>query len=155
MVPIGNRPILWHVMKYYAHYGHKDFILCLGHKAEVIKEYFLDYNEALSNDFVLPERRPAASSCFDSDIDDWAITFVDTGLQRQRRRAAAGGATSTSRARTCFLANYGDGLTDAPLPELIDDLAAQRQRSRASCACRPRATRSTWSRRRRRTTSTA
>ena len=63
MVPIGYRPILWHVMKYYAHFGHKDFILCLGYKAEVIKEYFLNYNEALANDFVLSrrrQRRPAA-----------------------------------------------------------------------------------------------
>ena len=53
MVPVGEQPILWHIMKYYAHFGHKDFILCLGYKADVIKDYFLDYNEALSNDFVL------------------------------------------------------------------------------------------------------
>ena len=53
MVPIGYRPILWHVMKYYAHHGHRDFILCLGYKADVIKNYFLEYNECLSNDFVL------------------------------------------------------------------------------------------------------
>src|SRR3712207_7843837 len=55
MVPIANRPILWHVMKYYAHFGHDDFILCLGHKAEVIKDFFLNYNEALANDFVLSD----------------------------------------------------------------------------------------------------
>ena len=53
MVTAGRRPILWNVMKYYAHYGHKDFILCLGHQGDVIKQYFLNYNEALSNDFVL------------------------------------------------------------------------------------------------------
>ena len=53
MVPIGYRPILWHVMKYYAHYGHKDFILCLGYKADVIKNYFRTYDECVSNDFVL------------------------------------------------------------------------------------------------------
>ena len=53
MVHIGQRPILWHVMKYYAHYGHKDFVLCLGYKAEAIKNYFLNYNECTSNDFVL------------------------------------------------------------------------------------------------------
>src|SRR6516162_4997987 len=53
MVPIGYRPILWHVMKYYAHYGYKDFILCLGYKADVIKNYFRNYDECLSNDFVL------------------------------------------------------------------------------------------------------
>ena len=53
MVPIGYRPVLWHVMKYYAHYGHKEFILALGYKADVIKNYFLHYDEAVSNDFVL------------------------------------------------------------------------------------------------------
>ena len=53
MVHIGYRPILWHVMKYYAHYGHKDFILCLGHRADAIKNYFLNYNECASNDFIL------------------------------------------------------------------------------------------------------
>lgn len=57
MVAIGYRPILWHVMKYYAHYGHKDFILCLGYKADVIKRYFLEYNECVSNDFVLSQGR--------------------------------------------------------------------------------------------------
>ena len=54
MIHVGERPILWHIMKYYASWGHKEFILCLGYKAESIKEYFLSYNEALSNDFVLP-----------------------------------------------------------------------------------------------------
>ena len=52
LVPIGERPILWHIMKYYAHYGHKDFILCLGYRGEAIKQFFLDYNEALANDFI-------------------------------------------------------------------------------------------------------
>ena len=55
MVPIGNRPVLWHVMKYYAHFGFTDFVLCLGYKAEVIKQFFLTYNEAMANDFVLSE----------------------------------------------------------------------------------------------------
>ena len=53
MVPIGYRPILWHVMKYYAHFGHKDFILCLGYRADAVKNYFLNYNECVSNDFVM------------------------------------------------------------------------------------------------------
>ena len=53
MVPVGYRPILWHLMRYYAHFGHKDFILCLGYKADIIKNYFLNYNEYLSNDFTL------------------------------------------------------------------------------------------------------
>ena len=55
MVQIGYRPILWHVMRYYAHYGHRDFILCLGYRGDAIKDYFLHYDEAVSNDFVLSE----------------------------------------------------------------------------------------------------
>src|SRR5579859_5458247 len=55
LVPIGDHPIMWHLMKYYAHYGHRDFILCLGHKAESIKKFFLNYNEAFSSDFVLSD----------------------------------------------------------------------------------------------------
>ena len=79
MVPIGNRPILWHVMKYFAHFGHKDFVICLGYKGEVIKEFFLNYNEALSNDFVLSRGRRHRRAAR-HDIHDWEITFVDTGL---------------------------------------------------------------------------
>ena len=79
MVPIGYRPILWHVMKYYAHYGHKDFILCLGYKADVIKNYFRNYDECVSNDFVLSGGGKNLE-LLNSDIDDWRITFVDTGL---------------------------------------------------------------------------
>lgn len=79
MVPIGSRPVLWHLMKYYAHYGHKDFILCLGHRAHLIKEYFLNYNECVSNNFVL-RKGGKDVRLLSSDIDDWNITFVDTGL---------------------------------------------------------------------------
>ncbi len=81
MVPIGYRPIIWHLMKYYAHFGHKDFILCLGYRGDLIKHYFLNYEEFVTNDFVLSEggrRRELLSS----DIEDWRITFVDTGLAR-------------------------------------------------------------------------
>src|SRR5436305_952338 len=89
MVPIGYRPILWHVMKYYAHYGHRDFILCLGYKADVIKNYFLNYDECLSNDFVL-SKGAKNIELLSRHIDDWNITFVDTGLTSnvgQRLRA--------------------------------------------------------------------
>src|SRR5919106_3860379 len=79
MVPIGYRPILWHVMKYYAYHGHKDFILCLGYKADAIKHYFLNYDECLSNDFVLSNRGRDVR-LLNTDIDDWTITFVDTGV---------------------------------------------------------------------------
>jgi glucose-1-phosphate cytidylyltransferase len=128
MVPIGYRPVLWHVMKYYAHYGHKDFVLCLGYKADVVKQYFLDYNEALSNDFVLNgnghDRRGDHVELLSSDIHDWRITFADTGLHAnvgQRLKAAQ----RYLEGEDVFLANYGDVLTDAPLPELIDDFLHQ------------------------------
>ena len=78
MIPVGNRPILWHVMKYYAHHGFNDFVLCLGYKSEVIKQFFLTYNEALANDFVLSEGG-AKVHLLKTDIHNWNITFVDTG----------------------------------------------------------------------------
>jgi glucose-1-phosphate cytidylyltransferase len=118
MVPIGYRPILWHVMKYYAHYGHKDFILCLGYKADVIKNYFLDYNECLSNDFVL-SKGAKNLELLSRDIDDWSITFVDTGLTSnigQRLRAVH----KHLQGEEMFLANYTDGLSDVQLPSVID-----------------------------------
>src|SRR3990167_5901278 len=78
MVHLGYRPVLWHVMRYYAHFGHKDFILCLGYRAEVIKQYFLTYQEAYSNDFVLTQGGKDIQ-LLSTDIHDWKITFVDTG----------------------------------------------------------------------------
>ena len=98
MVPIGYRPIIWHLMKYYAHYGHKDFILCLGYKADVIKNYFLNYDECVTNDFVL-RNGGATCSCSARDIDDWQITFVDTGIELQHRPAAEGGPRAPRRRR--------------------------------------------------------
>jgi glucose-1-phosphate cytidylyltransferase len=118
MVEIGYRPILWHVMKYYAYYGHKDFILCLGYKSDVIKNYFLNYNECLSNNFVLSNGCKEVK-LLNTDIDDWRITFVDTGLHSnigQRLRAIE----EYLEGEEVFLANYSDGLSDAPLPDLID-----------------------------------
>ncbi|BAY25901.1 glucose-1-phosphate cytidylyltransferase [Calothrix sp. NIES-2100] len=119
MVHIGYRPILWHVMKYYAHYGHKDFILCLGYKADVIKNYFLHYDECVSNDFTLQEGGRKIKLA-NSDIEDWNITFVDTGLTSnigQRLKAVE----KYLEGEEVFLANYSDGLTDLHLPNLIDD----------------------------------
>ena len=98
MVTIGNRPILWHIMKYYAHFGHKDFILCLGYRAEAIKDFFLNYNEALSNDFVLSDGGKRVE-LLRSDIDDWRITFVDTGLHSSIGAAALRGPRVPRRRR--------------------------------------------------------
>ena len=114
MVPIGTRPILWHIMKYYAHFGHKDFIVCLGHRGEVIKEFFLSYNEALTNDFVFANGG-AEIQLIRSDIHDWRITFVDTGSNAnigQRLKAVQPLLAGESE----FMANYSDGLTDLSLP---------------------------------------
>ncbi len=117
MVPIGYRPIIWHLMKYYAHFGHKDFVLCLGYRGDTIKHYFLNYEECVTNDFVLSDggrKRELLSS----DIEDWRITFVDTGLNAnigQRLRAVREHVGDEAM----FLANYADGLTDLPLPEQI------------------------------------
>jgi glucose-1-phosphate cytidylyltransferase len=120
MVPIGYRPILWHVMKYYAHYGHKDFILCLGYKADVIKNYFLEYDECLSNDFVFSQGGKSLE-LLSRDIDDWNITFVDTGLTTNiggRLKAVQ----KHLKGEEVFLANYTDGLSDVHLPTVIASL---------------------------------
>lgn len=121
MVTVGARPVLWHVMKYYAHYGHKDFILCLGYKGNVIKNYFLEYEESVSNDFIFSQGGRKLDF-MQRDIDDWRITFVDTGQQSSigdRLRLVEPYLDGES----VFLANYSDGLTDFPLPDLIDDFS--------------------------------
>jgi glucose-1-phosphate cytidylyltransferase len=105
-------------MKYYAHFGHKDFILCLGYRSDVVKQYFLDYNECLSNDFVLPGGGNEVEM-LGVDIRDWRVTFVDTGVNAnlgQRLRAVAG----HLKGEETFLANYADGLSDLPLPRQIE-----------------------------------
>jgi glucose-1-phosphate cytidylyltransferase len=115
MVTIGYRPILWHVMKYYAHYGHKDFVLCLGYRGDVIKDYFLNYAETLSNDFVLTEGGRKLQ-LMASDIHDWKITFVETGLHSnigQRLKAVERVVGDEPE----FLANYSDGLSDLALTD--------------------------------------
>ena len=118
MIAIGYRPLVWHLMKYYAHFGFTDFILCLGYRADYVKNYFLSYNECLSNDFTLSEggRR---LELLKSDISDWRITFVDTGLHAnlgQRLKAVEAHVSSEQY----FMANYSDGLTDLPLYDHVD-----------------------------------
>jgi glucose-1-phosphate cytidylyltransferase len=117
MVEIGNRPILWHVMKYYAHFGHTEFILCLGHRGDLIKRYFANYDEWISNDFVI-ENGGKDLRLLKSDIGDWKITFADTGLNSnigQRIRAVEKYLGSDE----IFLANYADGLTDLYFPDYL------------------------------------
>ncbi len=122
MVPIGNRPILWHVMKYYAQYGHTDFILALGHKATAIKDFFLNYEEAVSNDFVL-SAGGREKQLLSSDIDDWTITFVDTGIDAQIGQRLSR-VRKYLEVEDMFLADYADGVTDLNLNEFIDAFSA-------------------------------
>src|ERR1044071_7276745 len=131
MVNIGYRPILWHIMKYYAHYGHKEFILCLGHRADYVKDYFLNYNECVSNDFVL-SKGGKVLKLYSSDIDDWSVTFVDTGVNSnigQRLKAVH----KYLDGEKIFLANYSDGLTDLPINEQIEHF--ERNQKVASFIC--------------------
>jgi len=123
LVNIGIRPIIWHLMRYYAHYGHKDFVLALGYRGDLLREYFLNYNECLSNDFTLSEggRR---IDLLNRDIDDWRITFCDTGLhsnigQRLLR------VRKHLEGEPAFLANYADGLSDIPIDRMIADFRAK------------------------------
>ncbi len=120
MVQIGTRPILWHLMKYYAHFGHKDFVLCLGHQGNVIKDYFLKYDESVSNNFVLSQGGKKIDF-INRDIDDWTITFVETGAFAnigERLKAVE----PFLRNEAMFLANYADGLSDVDLPKMIEQL---------------------------------
>ncbi|HSF85157.1 MAG TPA: sugar phosphate nucleotidyltransferase [Acidimicrobiia bacterium] len=122
MVPLGYRPIMWHLMKYYAHFGHTDFILTLGYQADVIKSFFLNYDEATTNDFVMSAGGRQVDM-LSTDIHDWTITFVDTGMQSVV-------ADRLLRVRDylddedIFLVNYSDGLTDLPLDKYVADFQA-------------------------------
>ena len=122
MAMVGERPLLWHVMRYYAHHGHTDFVLCLGYGASAVKDFFLTYDETRSNDFVI-ENGARDVKLFSTDISDWRITLVDTGLSsaigerlRRVRRFVDG--------EEIFMANYADVLTTAPLPDMIERFAA-------------------------------
>jgi len=128
MVEIGYRPILWHVMKYYASYGHKDFIICLGYRGDIVKSYFLNYNECVSNDFVLSGGGKEVR-LLGTDIEDWKITFVDTGLNAnigQRLKAVE----KHLKGEKVFFANYSDGLSDVPLDKVLDHF---NQKKKVAC----------------------
>lgn len=119
MMPIGSRPVLWHVMRYYAHFGHTEFILCLGYGAQAVKDYFLNYRETASNDFVITKGGQHVEM-LSTDISDWTISFIDTGMdtaigERLRR------VRPYLEDDEVFLANYGDVLTDAPMNDLVEE----------------------------------
>jgi glucose-1-phosphate cytidylyltransferase len=118
MVPIGGRPILWHIMKLYAHYGHKDFVLCLGYKGEVIKEYFRNYQWNTNDVTLRLGHSPQVTYHTQHDEEDWTVTLLDTGPETQTggrlKRALRFVADDT------FLLTYGDGLVDANLNDAVD-----------------------------------
>lgn len=122
MMSIGDRPVLWHIMRYYAHFGHTEFILCLGYGAQAVKDYFLEYRETASNDFVL-SKGGERIELLSSDISDWRITFVDTGMETEigeRLRRVRRFLDDDD----VFLASYGDVLTDAPMDRIVGQVLA-------------------------------
>jgi glucose-1-phosphate cytidylyltransferase len=121
---VGHRPILWHLMRYYAHFGHKEFILCLGYRGDLVREYFLKYSEYLSNDFTMSDGGRTLE-LHSSDIQDWKITFVDTGLHSNiGQRLLRVGRLLTNE--PMFMANYADGLSDLALDVHIADFSSRR-----------------------------
>ena len=116
MVNVGGKPILWHIMKTYANYGHKDFLIALGYKAEVIKEYFLNYR-ALNSDFTVNLNSNKIIS-HQQDSVDWKVTLVDTGLNTM-----TGGRVKRMRdfiGDEPFLVTYGDGVANIDIKALIN-----------------------------------
>jgi glucose-1-phosphate cytidylyltransferase len=118
LVSVGEKPLIWHLMKYYSNFGCKDFILCLGYKGEEIKRYFLDYDECLLSDFVLSNGGRNRTIIGDFE-DDWSITFAETGINSnigQRLKTVE----KYLKGEKIFLANYSDGITELDLNDQMD-----------------------------------
>lgn len=123
MVPIGNRPILWHIMKTYAHYGHKEFILCLGYKGEMIKDYFRNYLWNTCDTTLFLGRTPAAQFHTRHTEEDWSVTLADTGensMTAYRIRQIEKYLGNDEQ----FLLTYGDGVGSVDIPASIAQHAA-------------------------------
>ena len=134
MIPIGGKPIIWHLMSYYSQYGHKDFVLCLGYKANVIKEFFLNYQPHIYADCVVSGFGTNVETLGDPE-QDWRVTMIDTGVWRNigERLFAV---RQHVEDEEMFLANYSDGLSDVDLPAMIE---AFKQSGKIACfvAARP------------------
>jgi glucose-1-phosphate cytidylyltransferase len=118
MVEVGGRPIVWHIMKFYAHYGFHEFVLCLGYKGNIIKEYFLNY-EAMNNDFTMKLGESGKLRCHGHHAEEgFSVTLADTGLETQ-----TGGRLAKVRKYVdgdTFLLTYGDGLTNVNIRRLLE-----------------------------------
>lgn len=118
MLPLGNRPILWHIMKLYAEQGHKDFILCLGYKGDVIRDYFLNYRTKL-NDFTVTLGSGNNLELHGAAVeDDWSVTLVETGESTQTGGRLAIAAKYLEDNES-FLLTYGDGLSSVNINQLV------------------------------------
>lgn len=118
MIPIGERPILWHLMDFYSHFGHKDFVLCLGYKANIIKEYFLNNRPRLYADCVV-SAGGAEVQLLGEPAQDWRITMIDTGIWRnigERLWAVR----EHVEGDDIFMANYADGLAGVDLAQMLE-----------------------------------
>lgn len=119
MIPVGHQPILWHLMQYYSGYGHQDFVLCLGYKANVIKEFFLNYKPQAYADCTVSQFGAKVELLNGEPMADWRVTLIDTGIWRN-----IGERLWAVREQVCneemFLANYSDGLSDVDLNDMIE-----------------------------------
>ena len=125
LVNVGYRPIIWHLMRYYAHFGHKEFILALGYRGDMIREFFLNYRPHVFADCVV-SGSGASVELLDAPREDWRVTLIDTGIWRnigERLWAVR----EHLRGEEMFLANYSDGLTDLKLDEVIERFARSRK----------------------------
>jgi glucose-1-phosphate cytidylyltransferase len=122
MIPVGSQPMLWHIMQYYSSYGHRDFTLCLGHKASVVKEFFLGYRREVFSDCVI-SNNGAEVQVLGQPTDDWRVTMIDTGIWRnigERLWAVR----DQVQDEEMFLANYSDGLSDVNINAMVEEFKA-------------------------------
>ncbi len=118
MIPVGNYPIIWHIMKQYAHYGMKEFVLCLGYKSEVIKDYFLNYQKR-HDDFTFDLRTESIQNHTNRLVDDWKITFAETGLN-SLTGARVFRVKEYIEKDAYFMLTYGDGVSNVDIKKLIE-----------------------------------
>jgi glucose-1-phosphate cytidylyltransferase len=119
MIPVGHQPILWHVMHYYSHFGHRDFVLCLGYKATVVKEFFLNYRPHMYTDCIVSGNGSSVELLWKPEEADWRVSLIDTGMWRnigERLWAVR----DHVKDEEIFLANYSDGLSNVDLNDMLD-----------------------------------
>lgn len=122
MIPVGHQPILWHVMDYYSQYGHRDFVLCLGYKANTIKDFFLNYKPQQFSDLVV-SGNGANVEVLGEPQEDWRITLIDTGIWRNIG-SRLWAVRDQVKDEEIFCANYSDGLSDVNLDDMLEKFKA-------------------------------